>query len=58
VSDYLVPGLFLCLGLAIGARSAWLRAGHRPVPTLLRVTGLFALGVGAFLAALLVMCNP
>lgn len=58
MGDFLVPGLFVCIGVAITARAAVLRRRHETVPALLRVTGLFALGAGVFLGALLVMCNP
>ena len=58
MADYLLPTLFLAIGLAISARVAWLRRQRLAVPALLRVTALFALGCGAFLGAVLVMCNP
>jgi hypothetical protein len=56
--DYLVPTLFLFIGVAIGAQNARLRVRHAPVPAMLRVMSLFALGAGAFLLALVIMCKP
>ena len=56
--DYFVPALFLFFGLAIGAQIARLRARRAPVPAMLRVMSLFALGAGGFLLALLIMCKP
>jgi hypothetical protein len=56
--DYLVPALFLAIGLAFGGRMAWLRRQRVSVPAMLRVTSLFSLGAGGFLLALLIMCRP
>ena len=58
MADYLIPAFFICVGLVIGSRATWLRARQRPVPAVLPVLGLFALGAGAFLLALLIMCAP
>jgi len=58
VVDYLIPAFFLFIGLMIGGRAAWLRRRQAEVPAMLRVTGLFALGAGGFLLALIIMCKP
>jgi len=58
VADYLIPALFLCIGLAKGWQAARLRRRQAQVPAMLRVTGLFAFGAGLFLMALLIMCRP
>jgi len=58
VGDFLIPALFVVIGVANAGRAAWLRRRHVPVPVMVRVTGLFAFGAGAFLAALLIMCKP
>jgi len=58
VLDFLIPALFIGVGLAIGWRGAWLRRRQASVPTMLRVCGLFAIWAGIFLAALLIMCKP
>jgi len=58
VIDFILPAIFLGIGLAMTARASRLRRRREAVPALLRVTALFALGVGVFLGALLVMCRP
>jgi hypothetical protein len=58
MTDYLMPVLFLVVGVAAWSRAAWLRSRAQAVPALLSVAGAFAAGVGGFLLALVIMCNP
>jgi hypothetical protein len=55
VAKYLIPSLFLLLGLAIRLRAASLRSRRVPVSTLARILAAFALGVGGFMLALAIM---
>jgi hypothetical protein len=56
--DYLVPALFLFIGIAMSGRIAWLHKQGTPVSAMLRVMRMFALSAGGFLLALLIMCRP
>ena len=54
----LIPIAFLLFGGGLRLRLVRLRAQRRPDTSLLEVASAFALGAGAFLLALTVMCRP